>query len=123
VQALRPALLKAFPAAFLGRLVTVPYYPLSDTLLGQIIHLQLLRIGRRVEESRGVPFTYDEAVVNLVRKRCTELESGGRMIDAILTGTLLPRVSREILERLRAERSIARVHVGVADGDLAYAFD
>jgi type VI secretion system protein VasG len=123
VQALRPALLKTFPAAFLGRLVTVPYYPLSDAMLGQIIRLQLSRIGRRVEESRGVPFTYDDAVVELVRRRCTELESGGRMIDAILTGTLLPRVSREILERLRAERPIARVHVEVADGDLTYAFD
>lgn len=122
-EALRPALLKAFPAAFLGRLVTVPYYPLSDAMLGQIIRLQLGRIGRRVRESRGVPFTYDDAVVDLVAKRCTELESGGRMIDAILTGTLLPRVSREILERLRAQTPIARVHVGAADGDLTYAFD
>ena len=122
-EALRPSLLKAFPAAFLGRLVTVPYFPLSDAMLGQIIRLQLGRIGGRVEESRGVPFTYDDAVVDLVRRRCTEQESGGRMIDAILTGTLLPRVSREILERLRAERPIARVHVGAVDGDLAYAFD
>ena len=123
-EALRPALLKEFPPAFLGRLVAVAYYPLSDAMLGEIIRLQLGRIGRRVEESRGVPFTYDDAVVETVRKRCVELESGGRMIDAILTGTLLPRISREILGRLRAERPLARVHVGVAaDGDFTYDFD
>ncbi len=122
-EALRPALLKVFPAAFLGRLVTIPYFPLSDAMLGQIIRLQLARIGSRVEESRAVPFSFDDAVVDLVRRRCTEQESGGRMIDAILSGTLLPRISREILERLRAERPIGRVHVAVADGDLAYAFD
>jgi type VI secretion system protein VasG len=122
-QALRPALLAAFPAAFLGRLVTVPYYPLSDAMLERIIRLQLGRIGQRVAASRGVPFTFDETVVDLVRRRCTELESGGRMVDAILSGTLLPRVSREILERLHAGRPIARVHAGVADGDLSYAFD
>ncbi|MGD9510156.1 MAG: type VI secretion system ATPase TssH, partial [Geminicoccaceae bacterium] len=123
-EALRPSLLKAFPAAFLGRLVTIAYYPLSDAMLGEIIRLQLGRIAHRVEESRNVPFTYEDAVVDLVRRRCVELESGGRMIDAILTGTLLPRISREILGRLRAERPLARVHVGVsADGDFAYDFD
>jgi type VI secretion system protein VasG len=121
--ALRDPLLKTFPAALLGRLVVVPYYPLSDAILGDIIRLQLGRIGRRVMESRGVPFDYGDAVVDLIRSRCTEQESGGRMIDAILTGTLLPRVSREILERMRAQAPIARVHVDVEASDFTYAFD
>jgi type VI secretion system protein VasG len=84
--------------------------------------LQLDRIGKRIEDSRGVPFRYDAAVVDLVRQRCVEQESGGRMIDAILTGTLLPRISREVLERMRAGRPIGKVEVGVEKGDFAYDF-
>ncbi len=120
--ALRDPLLKTFPAAFLGRVVVVPYYPLSDEVLSQIIRLQLGRIAQRVRESRGVPFSFDEAVVDLIRARCQEHESGGRMVDAILTGTLLPRVSREILERLRTETPIERIRVGVAHSDFTYEF-
>ena len=122
-KALRDPLLKVFPAALLGRLVVVPYYPLSDAMLDEIIRLQLGRIRRRVEESRGVPFTWDQAVVDLIRSRCTELESGGRMIDSILTGTLLPAVSREILERMRRQEPLAKVQVGVDGGSFTYAFD
>jgi type VI secretion system protein VasG len=122
-KALRDPLLKTFPAALLGRLVVVPYYPLGDRMLDEIIRLQLGRVKRRVEESRNVPFTYADDVVDLIRSRCTELESGGRMIDAILTGTLLPAVSREILERMRIQRPLERVHVEVAGGQFTYAFD
>ncbi|HYI83787.1 MAG TPA: type VI secretion system ATPase TssH [Acetobacteraceae bacterium] len=122
-KALREPLLKAFPAALLGRLLVVPYYPLDQGTLDGIIRLQLGRVARRVSQNRGVPFTYDDAVVNLIRERCTELESGGRMIDAMLTGTLLPAISREILERMRERRPLARVHVGATDGRLDYAFD
>ena len=122
-KALREPLLKAFPAALLGRLLVVPYYPLDRGTLDGIIRLQLGRVARRVSQNRGVPFTYDDAVVDLIRERCTELESGGRMIDAMLTGTLLPAISREILERMRERRPLARVHVGATDGRLDYAFD
>jgi type VI secretion system protein VasG len=122
-KALRDPLLKTFPAALLGRLLVVPYYPLSRDTLDEIIRLQLGRVAKRVSQNRSVPFTYDDSVVDLIRGRCTELESGGRMIDAILTGTLLPAVSREILERMRAGRPLARVHVGATDGRLDYAFD
>jgi type VI secretion system protein VasG len=122
-RALRPTLLRSFPAALLGRLLVIPYFPLSETTLNEIIGLQLSRIARRISESHGVPFTYDKTVVELIRSRCTELESGGRMIDAILTGTLLPAVSREILKRISAERPLARVHVGVTGDHLDYVFD
>ena len=77
----------------------IPYYPLSAATLDRIVHLQLERIRRRVDEHHKIPFEYDDAVVELIRKRCTEVESGGRMIDAILTNTVLPQVSQEFLRR------------------------
>ena len=122
-KALREPLLKVFPPALLGRLQVVPYYPLADTTLDKIIRLQLARVAGRISDSQGVPFTYDGEVVDLIRSRCTELESGGRMIDAILTGTLLPAISREILMRLRARQPLTRIHAGVTDGQFSYAFD
>jgi type VI secretion system protein VasG len=122
-QALRAPLLKVFPAALLGRLVTIPYYPLSDEMIGNITRLQLRRIGSRVMESHKIPFTYSDEAVKLVVSRCTELESGGRMIDAILTNTMLPRISQEILGRIAEGRPITKVDVGVKDGDFSYAFD
>jgi type VI secretion system protein VasG len=91
-------------------------------MLDAIIRLQLGRIERRLAERHGVPLIYGDAVVDLVRKRCTELESGGRMIDAILTNTVLPQISREFLVRMREERPIERVELGVADDDFTYSF-
>lgn len=122
-KALREPLLKVFPAALLGRLVTIPYYPLNEEMLGQIIRLQLGRIQRRVSENLGVPFSYGEDVVKLVISRCNEVESGGRVIDAILTNTVLPRISREYLTRLTHGHSIEKVALSVKDGDFEYGFD
>jgi type VI secretion system protein VasG len=121
-DALRPALLKVFPAALLGRLVVIPYYPLSNAMLEAIIRLQLRRIESRLSDRHGVPLTYGDAVVDLVRKRCTEMESGGRMIDAILTNTVLPQISREFLTRLREERPVKRVELGVEGDEFTYSF-
>ena len=101
-KALREPLLKVFPAALLGRLVVIPYYPLSDAMLANIVRLQLGRIARRVTEHHRIPFTYDDEAVKLIVSRCTEVESGGRMIDAILTNTVLPAISREFLTRTMA---------------------
>jgi type VI secretion system protein VasG len=122
-KALREPLLKVFPAALLGRVVTIPYYPLSEQMLAQIVRLQLGRIQRRVQENHGVPFTYGDDVVQLVISRCNEVESGGRVIDAILTNTVLPRISREYLTRLSEGQAIRQVALSVQDGDFAYAFD
>ncbi|MBA1147260.1 type VI secretion system ATPase TssH [Ectothiorhodospiraceae bacterium WFHF3C12] len=120
---LRRPLLEVFPPALLGRIVTIPYYPLGDDMLKDIIRLQLDRIAARVEENHKVPFAYADAVVDLVLQRCTELESGGRMIDAILTNSLLPDLSREFLTRLMDHRTVERVHVDVADAEFVYAFE
>ena len=122
-KALREPLLKKFPAALLGRLVVIPYYPLSDAVLGNIVRLQLGRITKRVAEHHGIPFTYDEETVTLIVSRCTEVESGGRMIDAILTNTVLPAVSREFLGRTMAGASLAGIRLAVENGDFAYHFE
>ena len=122
-KALREPLLKVFPPALLGRLVVIPYYPLSDNMICAITRLQLGRIKKRVAESHKVPFTYDDDVVKLIASRCTELESGGRMIDAILTNTVLPRISEEFLLRMMTGRPIERVHVSVQDGEFGFSFE
>lgn len=122
-KALREPLLKVFPPALLGRLVAIPYYPLSDEMLGKIVKLQLNRIKKRVEARYKIPFEYSEDVVKLVVSRCTESESGGRMIDAILTNTMLPDISREFLVRMMEGKAIAGVKVGVTDGQFSYAFE
>ncbi|MDN5865604.1 MAG: type VI secretion system ATPase TssH, partial [Gammaproteobacteria bacterium] len=122
-KALREPLLEVFPAALLGRVVTIPYYPLSDEMIGRIVRLQLGCIQQRIEHNHRIPFSYDEDVVRLITERCTELESGGRMIDAILTNTVLARISEEFLLRLSDGRPVERVHVKVEDGEFRYGFE
>jgi len=121
-KAVREPLLKVFPPALLGRLVVVPYYPLPDRILGDIVRLQLDRIGRRIGEQHRTPFRYDDEVVKLVVSRCTEVESGGRMIDAILTNTILPRISGEYLTRMVEGRPLGAVTLRVQDGDFSFEF-
>ena len=122
-EQLHAELLHTFPPALLGRMVTIPYYPLSDGMLRAIIRLQLGRVAERVTRTHQVPFTFDEEVVAQIAVRCTRLESGGRMIDAILTNSLLPRISTEFLSRVIDGKALARVHVGVAAEEFTYAFD
>ena len=120
--ALRPQLLKVFPAALLGRIVTIPYFPLSPEMLGGIVRLQLDRIGRRVRENHGALFSYDDAVVEHIVSRCNDPDSGGRMIDNIITNTLLPELSREILHRSLIQEKVTGVRVEVSGPGFGYVF-
>jgi len=122
-KALRDPLLKVFPPALLGRLVMIPYFPLSPHMIAEITRLQLDRIRRRVIASHGVPFIYSDAVIDTIVNRCQELESGGRMIDAIVTNTMLPDISNEFLRRMFEGQRVDRVAIDVEDGDFVYAFD
>ena len=122
-DALKAPLLKIFPPALLGRIVTIPYYPLSPEMMKRIVRLQLGRIQRRVQANHGVPFAYSEAVVDQVLARCTDAESGGRVIDAILTNTVLPAISVEYLRRLAEGSAIRRVALDAQGGEFTYAFD
>ena len=122
-EALKAPLMKVFPPALLGRIVSIPYYPLSPEMMGKIVRLQLGRIKKRVETNHGIPFEYSDAVVSLVVSRCQDPEAGGRVIDAILTNTVLPTISVEYLQRLAAGGEIKRVALDVKDSDFTYAFD
>ena len=122
-KALRQPVLKVFPAALLGRLTVIPYYPLSDPMLRLIIRLQLGRIKERIAINHEAAFTYDDAVVDLIAKRCTELESGGRMIDAILTQTLLPEISREILSRMMEGQQVRAVRIEAKENDFVFNYE
>ncbi len=122
-KALRAPLLEVFPPALLGRIVTIPYYPLSPEMIGQITRLQLDRIGARVQAAYDVPFCYSDAVVDAIVSRCREVESGGRMIDAIVTNTMLPALSTEVLTRQLDGNHVSKMAIDVADGQFQYAFD
>jgi type VI secretion system protein VasG len=122
-KAMRTPLTKVFPDALLNRLVVVPFYPISKDILQRIIKLNLSRVARRVQENHKVPFTYDDSVPELIGQRCTELERGARMVDALITNTMLPEIGREFLSRLAAGSEIKRVHVTIREGNFAFAFD
>jgi len=121
-KALKPELNKIFKPAFMGRLVTVPYFPLRDEAMKQIVTLKLAKIQRRIRENHKIELTYDPAVVAEVAKRCTEVESGARNVDNILTNTMLPDVSRYLLGRMAERQKPASIHVSVGDnGAFTYA--
>jgi type VI secretion system protein VasG len=121
-QALRPELLKVFPAALLGRIVSIPYYPLSNKMLGGIVRLQLERIGRRIRENHDAAFVCDDAVVDHIVSQCNDPDTGGRMIDNIITNTLLPALSREFLKRSLAKEKLQEAKVSIENNDFAYAW-
>ena len=121
--ALRAPLLKVFPAAFLGRVVTIPYYPLSDTMIEAITRHQFGKIARRLKATNDAELVIGDGVMDLVKARCTEIESGGRMIDAILTNTLLPELSRGVLNRSLEGKKMAKVIVGASAEGFTYSFE
>jgi len=111
---LRPQLVKHFKPAFLGRLKVVPYYPIPDQVLVRIIGLKLERIGQRIRDQHHAEFSYDEALVEAVLARCTEVDSGARNVDHILNGSLLPEIAEAVLERMAQGAAIARIKVGAS---------
>jgi type VI secretion system protein VasG len=118
---LAPILQKRFKPAFLGRLQVVPYYPIHDEIMRLIIRLKLDRIKNRMRLNRKIAFTYDNALVESILHRCTEVDSGARSVDHILTDTLLPELSGRILEHMAQEVKIAGIRVGM-DGQ-GFTFD
>ena len=112
-EALMPELMKTFKPAFLGRVTLVPYFPLSPEVIRNIVGLQLNRIRRRVKEAYGARFDWDEKLVDTIAERCTETSSGARNVEKILSRTLLPELSSEVLSRLAEGETIDAITVGV----------
>jgi type VI secretion system protein VasG len=123
LAALKPELNKIFKPAFLGRLMIVPYFPVRDEALKQIIRLKLGKIQKRLLETHKVGLVYDDVLLNEIAGRCTEVESGARNVDNILSNTMLPELSRQILTQLAGGAKADRVTISVADGALTYAWD
>jgi type VI secretion system protein VasG len=122
INSIKPELNKVFKPAFLGRLVIIPYFPIRDEALKQIIILKLAKIQRRLRETHRIDLTYDAALVEGVAKRCTEVESGARNVDNILTNSLLPDISRQILSRIAEGLKPDSVHVTIGeDGGFVYS--
>ncbi|MFM0030827.1 type VI secretion system ATPase TssH [Paraburkholderia madseniana] len=120
-ETLRPQLYKTFKPAFLGRMKVVPYYPISDDVLAEIIDLKLERIRRRIESNHKAVFEWDESLVDAVLARCTEVDSGARNVDHILNGTLLPEVAQQMLERIANGTAIERIAVRASEaGEFEY---
>jgi type VI secretion system protein VasG len=120
-ETLRPQLYKAFKPAFLGRMKVVPYYPISDDVLAEIIELKLDRIRRRIESNHKAVFEWDESLVDAVLARCTEVDSGARNVDHILNGTLLPEIAQQVLERVANGAAIERIAVRASEaGEFDY---
>ena len=119
---LRPELLKVFPPALLGRLLVLPYYPLSPDMLKGIVRIQLNRIVKRIKDSHDIAFTYGDDVIDLIVSRCNEVASGGRLIDAILTNTMLPDLSIELLNRQMNGEEVKEIAVTVEVDKFGYKF-
>jgi|JI8StandDraft_1071087.scaffolds.fasta_scaffold01966_3 type VI secretion system protein VasG len=124
VECLRPELVNVFKPALLGRMVVAPYYPLTDDIMRDIVRLKLGKIQARFVENHNATLTYDDAVIAAISARCTEADSGARAVDNILTNTLLPQLSNEVLERMVDGSMFVSVHIGVDDGGVFhYTFD
>nr|WP_206085768.1 type VI secretion system ATPase TssH [Massilia polaris] len=120
----RPQLVKHFKHAFLGRLTVVPFYPITDDVLANIIRLKLEHIKRRVAENHQAEFRYDDSLVEAVLARCTEVDSGARNVDTILNGTLLPEIAGTVLARMAEGRAMSSIKVGATKaGKFKYAVE
>lgn len=121
LAAIKPELNKIFKPAFLGRMMIIPYFPVRDEALKQIIRLKIGKVQRRLQETHKIALTYDDAVLEEVAKRCTEVESGARNVDNILTNTMLPEISRQVLARMAEETLTEKVAVSVSpEGRFTY---
>jgi type VI secretion system protein VasG len=121
VEAIKPELNKVFKPAFLGRLVIIPFYPVRDEALKQIIRLKVAKVQKRLAENHRIELTYDPTVVDAIANRCTEVESGARNVDNILTNTVLPDISHTLLSKIAAGEKLTSIRLGVGeDGNFTY---
>lgn len=122
IKTIKPDLDKIFKPAFLGRMMIIPYYPVRDEALKKIIILKLNKIKKRILENHKIELSWDDQMLEEVARRCTEVESGARNVDNVLTNSLLPDVSRQLLGSMAAGEKISAVRVSIGeDGAFQYS--
>src|SRR5690606_17181310 len=109
--------------ALLGRLAVVPYYPLPDAMLARIVAMHMARLVDRLRDHHGIELKVDESATALIVERCVEVESGARMIEAIVVNNVLPRISRRVLDAALAEGALKRIALSARGGEFSYEFD
>jgi type VI secretion system protein VasG len=119
-EALKPHLLRVFPAALLGRIVTIPYYPLSPAMLSGIVKLKLEAVAGRLRASHNAALDYDAEVLSHIVAAGRDPASGARMVDNIITNSILPALSREVLQRRLAGQEIRSASIVLREGRLAF---
>ncbi|AGT11484.1 type VI secretion system ATPase TssH [Paracoccus aminophilus] len=119
---MKPELLKVFPPALLGRIVTIPYFPLSREVLGGITRLKLGAIVKRMRDAHGARLSYSDAVLDYIVEQCRDPDSGGRMVDNIITNSILPDLSRQVLARMVEGGAMEDVRIELKDGGYDYVF-
>ena len=122
-EQLKPSLYKQFKPAFLGRMRIVPYFPLHDDLLIQIIHHKIKKITSRLEKQYQTKVQYSEELVELLLSRCTEVDSGARNVDHILNASILPALATEILMALAVDNLPKVIQIDVKDDEITYVLD
>lgn len=120
--ALRQPLMKVFPDALLNRLVVVPYAPIAKSTLHKIIELNLARVVKRVQENHGIPLIYDQKVLDLIGKRCGELERGARIVEGLITQEILPELAREVLSRISKDSPLKKVQLSATENEFTYTY-
>lgn len=111
IEAIYPEMKDVFKPAFLGRMITIPYYPIADEVLKMIVNLKLTKVKNRIQENHNAELAYDDNIIQAIADRCTEVDSGARNIDMIITGTILPEISKTILERMADEKPITKIQI------------
>ncbi len=119
---LKEELLGTFPPALLGRIVSIPYVPLSAPVLAGITRLKLGSVARRMRAAHGTQLVWDDAVTDHIVAQCRDPDSGGRMIDNIITNSILPDLSRQVLARMVSGDEMSDVTIRIADGAFTYDF-
>lgn len=121
-EALKPAALAVFPPALMGRIVTIPYFPLSPVALRGITNLKLKSVIKRLKDAHGAVMTFNDEVLDFIVSQCQDPDSGGRMIDNIITNSILPDLSRQVLAKMVAGEEMQSVEVVMKDGAIGYDF-
>jgi type VI secretion system protein VasG len=121
-EALKPAALAVFPPALMGRIVTIPYFPLSPVALRGITNLKLKSVIKRLKDAHGAVMTFNDEVLDFIVSQCRDPDSGGRMIDNIITNSILPDLSRQVLAKMVAGEEMQSVEVVMKDGAIGYDF-